>query len=505
MHFGELTDIIRKDGRLRLLLLTSLLVQVIVCLTAVGIYHPDQYFQIIEFSSYQLHKPSAAGHVWEFSAHLRSTMQVYLFSAYYSVCTVLGIRDPYLQLTLLRLLFGLALFILFNVICLYYFRREQRKILYYVLAILNLSWILPYTRTLYSSEMLSSFLFFGALFLYDVTDRRGGRGWLAAVLTGFVFSLAFYARFQTAFAVAGFLVWMLLSREERPRVWPFFGGFLAGILLNTALDAGFYHQLVFTPYTYFKVNILEGKAASMGTASALLYAGVLVAVVLAPPLSIVLMYAGFKRAFLQRPVHPLALSVAFFLLGHCLIAHKEERFLFPVLNVLPVIIGWGLPGLLDWWRRQRKGMRLLFGGMAYFSIGLNAVLLVLLMRTPYSQALYFTSLVKGHFGERPVTIYSLDHTPFETESKLPFVFYQRGAPNLRWRRVSVNDSLRFVRAEAEYVTATYNQVKGQERLLDSLGYERVLYSSRLLWGINEFLDARKVNTINDIWVLYRRR
>lgn len=505
MYLGELKDFIRQDSRLRLLLLASLIVQVIICLTAVGIYHPDQYFQIIEFSSYQLHKPSAAGHIWEFSAHLRPTMQVYLFSAYYSVCTVLGIRDPYLQLALLRLLFGLALFVLFNGICLYYFRHEQRKILYYVLLILNFSWILPYTRTLYSSEMLSSALFFGALFLYDVTDRRGGRGRWVAALTGAVFSLAFYARFQTGFAVIGFLVWMLWSREERRLSWPFFTGFLAGILLNTALDAGFYHQLVFTPYTYFKVNILEGKAASMGTASFLLYVGVLAAVVLTPPLSIVLLYAGFKRAIVKRSGHPLVLSVVFFLLGHCLVAHKEERFLFPVLNVLPVVIGWGLPGLLEWWRRQRKGMRWLFGGMVFFSIGLNAVLLVLLLMTPYSQALYFTSLLRGNFGHRPVTIYSLDHTPFETESRLPFVFYQRGAPNLRWRMVSVNDSLRFVRAEAEYVTATYNQVKGQKGLLDSLGYVRVLYSSRLLWGINEFLDARRVNTINDIWVLYRRR
>ena len=57
MYVGELKNILRNDSRLRLLLLCSLLVQTIVCLTAVGIYHPDQYFQIIEFSSYQLHRP----------------------------------------------------------------------------------------------------------------------------------------------------------------------------------------------------------------------------------------------------------------------------------------------------------------------------------------------------------------------------------------------------------------------------------------------------------------
>jgi phosphatidylinositol glycan class B len=497
-------DIIRQDRRLQLLLSASLIVQVIICLTAVGVYHPDQYFQIIEFSSYQLHRPSAAGHVWEFTAHLRPTMQVYLFSAYYSVCTTLGIRDPYLQLTVLRVVFGLALFVLYNGICLYYFRHE-RRVLYCVLLILNFSWILPYTRTLYSSEMLSSFLFFGALFLYEVTDRSGGRGRWIALLTGFVFSLAFYARFQTGFAMAGFLLWMLLSRGERRLCWPLALGFVAGVGLNTILDAGFYHQMVFTPYLYFKVNIIEGKAASMGTASFLLYVGVLAALVFAPPLSLVLLYTGFRTALLKKMGQPLVLSIVFFILGHCFIAHKEERFLFPVLNVLPVVVGWGLPGLFDWWERRRKGMRLLFGGMVFFSIGLNFLLLGLLMITPYSQELYFTSLLKRNFGSRPVTIYTLDRTPFETEHRLPFIFYQQGVPNLNFRTVGVNDSLRFVPAKSEYVTATYNDIKGQEGLLDSLGYQRVLYSSRLLWGINEFLAARGVNTINDIWVLYRRR
>ena len=504
MYFGELKNILRNDSRLRLLLLCSLLVQTIVCLTAVGIYHPDQYFQIIEFSSYQLHRPSAAGNVWEFAAQLRPTMQVYLFSAYYSFCTALGLHDPYGQLTVLRLLFGWALFLLFNAICLYYFRRD-RRVLFYVLLILNFSWILPYTRTLYSSEMLSSFLFFGALFLFEVTDRAGVRGRWIAILTGFLFSLAFYARFQTAFAVAGFLLWMLLAPGERRLWWPLALGFVLGLGLNTFLDAAFYHRLVFTPYTYFKVNLLEGKAASMGTASFLVYLGVLAAVVAAPPLSIVLLYKGFAASLKQRWRHPLVLSLVFFIIGHCFIAHKEERFLFPIANILPVIIGWGLPGLFDWWWRQRAGMRRLFNGILYFSVGLNFFVLGLSMLTPSSQALYFTARLRRNFGERPVKIYSLDRTPFETDARLPFVFYQQGVPNLRFTKLGVNDSLRFVRDEAEYVATTYNQVKGRMRLMDSLGYERVLYSSRLLWGINEFLESRGINTINDIWVLYRRR
>jgi len=32
-----------------------------------------------------------------------------------------------------------------------------------------------------------------------------------------------------------------------------------------------------------------------------------------------------------------------------------------------------------------------------------------------------------------------------------------------------------------------------------------MYSSNLLWSINEYLASKKINTINDIWVLYKKQ
>jgi len=497
MYLETLKGILRDDRRLKPLLFISLLVQIVICWTSVGVYHPDQYFQIIEFSSWQLHRPSAVNHVWEFAAHLRPTLQVYLFSGYSLFCGALGLHDPYLQLGLLRMVFGLTLFALFNGMVLYYFQRD-RRVLFFVLLILNFSWILPYTRTLFSSEMLSAFLFFGALFYYDVSRRRP---WSTG-LTGLVFSLAFYARFQTAFALAGFVLWMVWTPVERRWIFALIGGFLIGVALNTALDKAFYGEWVFTPYNYYRVNIIEGKAASMGTASFLLYVGVLAAVVVTPPLSLILLYAGFKEAILRKLRQPYTLAVLLFIIGHCLVAHKEERFLFPVLNVLPIVIGWGLPGLIVWWRRQGKGIRVLFNVLAGFSIVLNTFLLVVLFFTPYSQALYFTSLLKSDFAGRTVTIDVADRTPFETEHHLPFVFYREVVTNLQFRRLGPGDSVRS--ATSEYLAGTYDQLKGQLRWLDSMGYRRVRYSSRFLWGIDQFLDSKGINTINDIWVLYRK-
>jgi GPI mannosyltransferase 3 len=253
------------------------------------------------------------------------------------------------------------------------------------------------------------------------------------------------------------------------------------------------------------VNILEGKAASMGTSSFLVYLGVLAAMVLAPPFSIFLLTAGFRMAVVKKYNDPLVFSVICFIVGHCLVAHKEERFLFPIVNVLPIFAGWGLPGLLAWIDRLRSGIRALVKGTAWFSAGLNTVLLVILLFTPYAQAIYFTWQLDHRFKGEQATIYSLGRTPFETEHQLPYVFYESGTPNLQWRTVSVKDSLRDVRDEARYITTTYNDIDGQAELLDSLGYERVLCSSRLLWNVNEFLHSLQMNTINDIWVLYAKK
>src|ERR1700759_3228872 len=135
MLFGELKETIRKDSKLQLLLLASVIVQIIMCMTAVGIYHPDQHFQIIEFSSAQLHKPF--GYVWEYDAHIRPTIQVYFFSGYRIFMGWLSIHDPFLQMTILQILFGLALFLLYNAMVFFYFLEGGRRTLYWVLFILN--------------------------------------------------------------------------------------------------------------------------------------------------------------------------------------------------------------------------------------------------------------------------------------------------------------------------------------------------------------------------------
>jgi GPI mannosyltransferase 3 len=501
---SKIKELLNNDPRLKFILLAGLIIQVIVAYTATGSYHPDQHFQIIEFSSYQTGEPNGASALWEFYHPVRPTIQIYLFTAWHSVMQFLGINNPYTELTILRILLGLLMFTLFNAIAVYYFKNGEKKVLYCVLLILSFSWFLPYTKVQFSSEIMSALVFFGMAVWYDIKkDKNPGLAFL--LLTGFLFSLAFYFRFQAGFFLAGFGIWLIGFQKKTKHLLPLATGFIIGALLNTWLDYEFYHRLVITPYEYYYVNIVDKRAAMFGTSSFLRYIGLFIAVVTVPPLSIFLFYYAIK-AFFKNYRHLLFITTMVFILAHCMVGHKEERFMFPVLFILPVWIGWGLPAFFNYYSACKKVARYFIKAILIFSVAINFVVLILFIFNPYSQSIHFTEQLSSRFNnknETKIRVYYLKRSPFETPAKSPYIFYERYFKNTDMIRVNNNDSIKFLHDSDLYIATTFDEIDGR-RVIDSLGYKPVLYSSNLLWKINEFLYSRKMHSINDIWVLYKK-
>ncbi|HET6994842.1 MAG TPA: hypothetical protein VFI06_07660 [Chitinophagaceae bacterium] len=498
---AEIKKLIQKDRKLQLILAGGLIIQLVTCVTATGFYHPDQHFSIIEFSSWQLGKESGVSYVWEFTHFVRPSLQIYLFSGYYKLCSFLTINDPYTQLTLLRILLGLAMFVLFNLLSIFYFKNQNPKILYSVLLILDFSWMLPYTRTLFCSEIVSSLFFFGALFLYEAKKHRPG--WLYPALTGFLLGLAFFFRFQVGFCIAGFGLWLLFIEKQYRQIFPLVVGFLLATGLNVYMDSRFYGEWIFIPSEYFSANITQGRASQFGTSSFLRYISLLIAVITAPPFSLVLFYYGCKAIF-KKYRQPVVLAVFLFIFFHCLVGHKEERFLFPIFNALPIVVGFGLPYLFDYYQKCKRWIAMLFRIALIITIVLNTAVLILFASIPYSQSVHFTSQLKNRFAGQPATIYYLYRSPYTTPGGSPYVFYKNGAENLQLQKITNIDTVRNLSSNGIFLAVTYNDLKEGRSVLDSLGYKPVIYSSKLLWNINEFLHSKKINTINDIWVLYKK-
>ncbi|HLG39422.1 MAG TPA: hypothetical protein VI461_07125, partial [Chitinophagaceae bacterium] len=434
----------------------------------------------------------------------RPTIQIYLFTAWHSVMQFLNITNPYTELTILRIILGLLMYITFNAIAIYYFKNGTRKILYGVLLILNFSWFLPYAKVQFSSEIVSALFFFGTALLYDVKkDKHPNFAFL--VLIGFLFSLAFYFRFQAGFFLAGFGIWLIWVQKKIKHLFPLAAGFIIGALINTWLDYEFYHRMVITPYEYYYTNIVDKRAASFGTSSFLRYIGLFIAVVTVPPISLFLFYYAVK-SFFKNYKHLLFLTAMAFIVVHCLVGHKEERFMFPVLFILPVWIGWGLPSFVNYYSACKKIIRYFIKGLLIFSVAINFLVLILLISNPYSQSIHFTEQLNIRFNKEGIQtrICYFKRSPFETPAKSPYIFYQRYFTNTQMIRFNDPDSIKLTEGNNIYIAATFDEIVNHRKMIDSLGYKAVFYSSTLLWQINEFLYSKKLHPINDIWVLYKK-
>lgn len=493
-------QLIKQSKKIQLILFLGLIIQFIFSIVSVGFYHPDQHFQVLEFSSYQLHEPTGATSVWELASKLRPTLQVYFFSGYRIICEVISITNPFHQLTFLRVLQGISLFAIFNLLAFYYCSKKSHRVLIVTLLIINFSWFLPYSRTMFSSELVSALIFFPAIVFFQKKYLLNKATFYNSILIGFLLALSFFLRFQIAFAIAGFAMWIFFFEKQFKLSIYLLIGFAIGIGFNIFLDYNFYHSLVFTPYLYFKINILEGKAAAFGESGFTFYFGVLIDIVTVPFISLIILYHYLKSSF-QNIKHPLIISTLFFFIGHFFIGHKEDRFMFTIINIIPIVIAINKDAfdfLLPTYKWQK-----IIKPIVIFSVVLNCILLVLFVFNPYSQTINFDDKLRNHFGLNKTKVFCYARNPLQTESFLPMVFYYGGMKNIEFINIHNIDSITKVNAGPVWLSSTFNDIKDKLYMVDSLGYKPQLYSSSMLWNINLFLHQKNVNTINDIWVLYK--
>lgn len=485
--------LLKQDKKLRLLLIAGLIIQIFFSYIQVGFFHPDQHFQIVEFSSYQLNEANFVNKIWEFNDQIRPTFQVYLLSLIRVLLNAISINNAFTVVTIVQSIMGILMFLLFNTIAIHYF-KDRKKILYLVLLILNFSWSFPFIKSMYSSEVLSSLLFFGALFYFDIKQNKTV---FVSLITGFIMALAFYTRFQMAFAIIGVAVWCVFIQKQYKLFVFIICGFLIGILINVLLDYYFYKNWVFTPYNYFYQNIVKGVANSFGTSSPLDYVAILCAVMSTPLLSIILFGICFW-SFVKNWKNSIVISVAFFLVGHCFIGHKEERFLFPIFCTMPIILGFQLEHFLQY-IAQKKWLKNSITILTYASVVLNFFLLVVFSFTPYSQTVYMSYLLNDKFSKK-TEVFAIKRTPVETESLLQLKFYENTMHNISFKKLDSVPEL--VNIKPNFLVAEFNQIADDRNKIESYGYKEVFTSSNLLWSINEMLYNKKMNTINDIWILY---
>ena len=235
--------------------------------------------------------------------------------------------------------------------------------------------------------------------------------------------ISFEFRFQTAFMIFGYLCWVLFNNSNAfNRVINTTLGLLVVVALSFFVDSWFYNAWVFTPWNYFYANIIDGAAASFGTLPwyyyliyTIKYPGVIIGI----PLLL-----SFCVLVVKQPRNIVVWIVIPFIIAHSVTAHKELRFLFPLVYFAPFILVSGYQYIIPFVNKSSvlKAMAVIYFTLLFIfnSTGIAAM-------ASKSAGLGFmdiTRYIYTNYQTETVTLYHSPYTnPFNPWHCLPNKFY----------------------------------------------------------------------------------
>jgi phosphatidylinositol glycan class B len=306
-------------------------------------YFPDEHYQVLELMAFKLGITPASALPWEFAARIRPWTQPAIYYAIAAPLRALGVTDMFTVSFILRLTTGL-----FSVAALAAFARSLLPTIQgddarrFFIRYLPLFGFLPYLFVRTSSETFSAA--FIALALAAALNRR-------LALAGLLCGLAFECRYQTALMGLGLFAWVAVIARARTRALAaFVGGGLAALVIGALCDRWGYGAWVFPPFDYFNVNIMQGVAArTFGREPVFAYLYLLPATGFFA-ITLVVM-AAMLAMWLRNPRHAVTWMSLPFVALHVMVAHKEARFLFPLVILatsFPVLGFAGWPRIWSW-------------------------------------------------------------------------------------------------------------------------------------------------------------
>lgn len=314
------------------LIYIGLAAHLIAAFFSIGAHHADEIYQIFEFAGYKLGLNTAAELPWEFQEQMRSGFQPLLVFGFTKLCHAISINNPFTIAAYIRLIQGLFSFYI-SIQLLKHLEKEIKSEKYkQALWHFNiLFWLLPYFHVRFSSESFGTLLFLSAFLLLQ---KDGQKTFLLYLGAGLLFGLAFATRFQIGFMIAGIFAWLLFIKKEKIHFLLLFVlGFGLSLGLGLLIDRWLYGDWVLSSWNYLDQNLFHNKASQFGTEPIYFFftEGL---VQLIPPFSIIII-ASMLLFWWKFKTHWITWVTLPFLLLHLPVAHKEIRFLMPLLVFIP--------------------------------------------------------------------------------------------------------------------------------------------------------------------------
>ncbi|MEM9260275.1 MAG: glycosyltransferase family 39 protein, partial [Bacteroidota bacterium] len=340
---------------------------------------------------------------WEYGERMRPGLQPGMVVMVQRFFAVFGLDNPFLVARFFRILS--AAFSFWVTLLLWQVYRDRWSNMHVRWAFFLLSfflWFSFYNGVRFNSELWSA-NFFALAVVGQCRWEKPSRQ--QNFLLGGLLGLSFLFRYQAAFMIAGYGLWLLfIKREEWSRTASFTLGGLALASVGIIIDRWFYGEWVFSTWHYFEQNILLDKASNFGVDPWWKYFEDMIIKGI-PPFGLFYLLAMLLYFWL-RPRDLLTWISIPFIGIHLLIAHKELRFFYVLLPYLPIAIA----TVLQWWT-DRRGKSLWASrsyrvGWRFFWLH-NALLTLFIAFWPVINEMKIYQAIYDQYPE-PISIYGLD-------------------------------------------------------------------------------------------------
>lgn len=456
-----------------------------------GFHHFDEHYQIIEFAGLKLGFNEARDLPWEFSDQIRTTVQPWLALGYLNVVDALGVSHPNTQMQILRFLSGS-----FILLCLlYYFKQWEGyysgewKLVFLFTAIL--SFYVPYIAVRFSSESWGAgFFLLGMSRTITLNDRKNSEvlQWLAV---GALLGVSFLFRLQMCFAIFGLGLWLIIFQSNIKS--QLFGIILGGgliLLFGFILDYLFYDNWVFSPWNYFKANILEHKAASFGVSPWHMYITKLfkykaLSVLTGTQLILVLLYV------IRKPKSLFTFIFIPFVLAHLFVGHKEMRFLYPIFLILPIAIVDSISWIKDLYKA--KWFKFSWYSFLAYLLLINFCALFAYMIKPAEKRVVFYDHLINECSDQPIYHLEAEYDFFDLNGPIAMKYYRKELGELK--SITPNGIKKLKSGDVVLI-------EGEQEIEGLDQFERIEVFNPLLMSINQ-KDWMRFGYCP--WTLYKKR
>lgn len=315
------------------LFLILIFVLIITSWFSIGYYHPDEHYQLLEFGYHKLFDCCIEDLPWEYAAKSRQAIQPFIVFCVGKIFTYFNVFNPFFLAFVLRLISVFLSLFAIKLLVNTFVEKENRA---YAYLIYSTIFFFPFLLVRFSSENWSGSLFFIATSLLYTYNARSSI--LKVLIIGVILGFSFYCRFQIAFAIIPLMIWCFfyVFKNEKLKFLLVGLGFIFSLLIGILIDFWFYQTWVFTPFNYFYSQVVVGVVNQFGTSPWWYYIALLCDSITPFFGSIILILICIYMV--RNPKSILTFVILSFFLFHSFVGHKEIRFMFPMVYIIPIIL-----------------------------------------------------------------------------------------------------------------------------------------------------------------------